>query len=166
MLSQLPTLVLQVIATAVSHAAALSPTNTSIEEIGRNLKLDPRMIRKCQTRFDSLTDGEYEELFDDRQAVRSDTLPEAWLDFVRQYWTDPYLADADGKAYNFVRRSESQSDEMRDPKDRKSTERYRLHWRVWATCTTLASKTAGCPSGSARGFTSVGPNSLTKGLST
>ena len=118
----------QVIATAVSHAAVLSPTNTSIQEIGRGLGLDPRMIRKCQSRFDSLTDGDWEALFDDRQAVRSDTLPVAWLDFVRQYWTDPFLADADGKAYNFVRRSESQSDEMRDPKDRKSTERYRLHW--------------------------------------
>ena len=55
-------------------------------------------------------------------------LPEIHVDFAQQFWTDPFLADADGSAYNFVRRSEKQSDEMRDPLDRKSDKRYRIVW--------------------------------------
>ena len=51
----------QVIASAVSKAAALSPTNTSISEISSKLGLSARMVSKCQARFDALTDGEWEE---------------------------------------------------------------------------------------------------------
>jgi hypothetical protein len=38
----------QVIAAAVSKAAALSPTYVSVAEIGRKLNLDPRIISKCK----------------------------------------------------------------------------------------------------------------------
>ena len=82
----------------------------------------------AQARFDALSDGEWEQLFDDRAAVRSDVLPELWVEHARSYWTDEFLADENGQAYNFVRRSEKQSDEMRDPLDRKSPERYRIFW--------------------------------------
>ena len=59
---------------------------------------------------------------------RSDKTPELWKEHARQFWTQPYLANEHGEAYNFVRRSEKSSDEMRDPKDRLSTDTYRIHW--------------------------------------
>lgn len=86
------------------------------------------MISKCQARFDALTDGEWEELFDNRQTQRSDQLPPVWREFALQFWTDPFLADQHGQAYNFVRCSERASDEIRDPHDRKSSHRYRILW--------------------------------------
>lgn len=86
------------------------------------------MISKCEARFDALTDGEWEELFDERQALRADQLPKEWREFALQFWKDPFLADEHGQAYNFVRRSERTSDEIRDPKDRKSKERHRIVW--------------------------------------
>ena len=108
---------------------ALSPTRTTISEIGETLGLDRHMISKCQRRFDQLDDGEWEELFDDRQALRSDIMDGTWVEFARKYWTDSFLADPEtGEAYNFVRRSEKMSDEMRDPSDRKSKDRYRIFW--------------------------------------
>ena len=64
-------LVPQVIATAVSRAAALSRTRTTITEIADELGLERHMIAKCQRRFDQLDDGEWEALFDDRQVCRT-----------------------------------------------------------------------------------------------
>ena len=119
---------LQVIATAVSKAAALSTTNTTITEIAEKLGLDARMIGKCQKRFDALTAGEWEEIFDDRAALRDDGMPQAHKYFALQFWTDPNLVNSKGEFLNFVRRSEKAGDEMRDPNDRKSQERYRIHW--------------------------------------
>lgn len=112
----------------MSKAAALSSTKTTIAEIGDTLGLDSRMISKCQARFDALTDGEWEQLFDERSSQRSDTLPKEWTDFALSFWTDEFLADADGSAYNFVRRSERMADSLRDPQNRKSGETYRIHW--------------------------------------
>ena len=63
-----------VVATSVSKAVALSRAQTSCREIGDMLGLDARLISACQKRFDALDDGEREQLFDDRQAKRSDTL--------------------------------------------------------------------------------------------
>ena len=51
-----------------------------------------------------------------------------WVEHARQFYTQPFLANEHGEAYNFVRRSEKSSDEMRDPMDRKSSERYRIFW--------------------------------------
>ena len=117
------------LATAVSRAAALSSTRTTVAEIGDALGLERHMIAKCQRRFDQLDDGDWEELFDDRQALRSDIMDKTWIEFVRKYWTDSFLANPEtGEAYNFVRRSEKMSDEIRDPSDRKSKERYRIFW--------------------------------------
>lgn len=85
----------QVICTAVSKAAVLSPTNTSIREISRKLGLSEKMISKCkvsspflsrqspifswpvpaQERFDSLTDGEWEEIFDDHAKAQGNSEP-------------------------------------------------------------------------------------------
>lgn len=118
----------QVVAIAVSKACALSRTHITIKEVADTLGLDRHMVSKCQARFDTLLDGEWEELFDERQADRSDRLPKEWHEFALQFWTDPYLSDEYGQAYNFVRRSERTSDDIRDPKDRKSTERYRIVW--------------------------------------
>lgn len=117
-----------VIATAVSKAAAFSHTNTSTKDISEALGLNPRMVTKCQARFDALTDGEWEQLFDDHQATRSDKMSEVWRDFGLLFWTDPDLADEQGNALNFVRRSERMSDEIRDPANRKSLARYRIFW--------------------------------------
>lgn len=41
----------QVIATAVSQAAALSMSNTTVKEIGKMLGLDPKLIGKSEKRF-------------------------------------------------------------------------------------------------------------------
>ena len=128
---------MQVICTAVSKAAALSPTKTTIKEIGERLGLEARMIGKCQVpsycplprsppppaarlpralpppscvcsqaRFDALTDGEWEQLFEDRASERSDKTDLRWVELATSFWTTPDLASADGEAYNFVRRSE------------------------------------------------------------
>lgn len=48
--------------------------------------------------------------------------------FALQFWAGPCLADEHGQAYNFVRRSQRTSDEIRDPHDRKSSHRYRILW--------------------------------------
>jgi hypothetical protein len=117
-----------VIAAAVSKAAALSKTHTTVREVADALGLDQRMISKCEARFNALTDGEWEQLFDDRQALRDDSLPKEWRDLALRFWIDPFLTDQHGQLYNFVRASERTSDEMRDPKDRKSAERWRIHW--------------------------------------
>lgn len=79
----------------------LSPTNTSIREISRKLGLSEKMISKCKERFDSLTDGEWEEIFDDHAKERSDKTPELWKEHARQFWTQPYLANEHGEALQF-----------------------------------------------------------------
>ena len=118
----------QVICTAVSRAAALSPTKTSVKEIAETLGLERHMIAKCEARLEALSDGEWEQLFDDRQAVRSDTMDDAWHVYAESFWTDEEMLDESNNLLNFVRRSESMSDEIRDPKDRKAPERYRIYW--------------------------------------
>lgn len=45
-----------------------------------------------------------------------------------QFWVQPDLTDEFGNVLNFVRESERAADEMRDPKDRKSAERFRIIW--------------------------------------
>ena len=67
----MPNAAQQVIATAVSKAAVLSKTNTTITEIANELGLKRHMIGKCQARYDAITDGEWEELFDDAQVSQS-----------------------------------------------------------------------------------------------
>ena len=118
----------QVITAAVSKAAAISPSHTTIKEIADALGLDPRTISKCEARYDALSDGEWEQLFDDRQSVRSDTMDPEHIAFAVEFWKDEFLADADGQAYNFVRRSEKTKDELCDPSDRKSGARHRIVW--------------------------------------
>lgn len=54
----------QVVATAVSQAAALSASCTSVAEIGRKLGLSPDLNLICNKRYDSLTDWDWEQLFD------------------------------------------------------------------------------------------------------
>ena len=101
---------MQVVATAVAKASMLS--RTSHAEIGDALGLNPRLLGACRARFDALqNDGEWETLFDDRGEERSDSIPEEWLDFARDYWTQDDLG--------FVRTSEKMSDEIRDPDNRK-----------------------------------------------
>lgn len=119
---------MQVIATAVSRAAALAPSRVTVKEIGDALGLNPRMISRCTERFDALTDCDWEQLFDDRGAERADKLPSEWKEFATLFWTDEMLADEQGSMYNYVRASEKKSDEVRDPTDRKSDERFRIHW--------------------------------------
>lgn len=118
----------QVIATAVSHAAALAPSRVTVKEIGDALGLNPRMITKCRARFDALSDCDWEQLFDDRGAERDDKLAPEWKEFARQFWTDEMLADEQGNMYNYVRASEKNSDDIRDPAHRKSDESFRIHW--------------------------------------
>ncbi|WP_289460268.1 hypothetical protein, partial [Klebsiella pneumoniae] len=74
------------------------------------------------------TDGEWEAIFDDRQEVRSDTMDPERIAFGLDFWKDPFLTDAEGSAYNFVRRSEKAGDEVRDPKNRKSGVSHRIIW--------------------------------------
>lgn len=119
---------MQVIATAVSKAAALSRTRATVKEIGDALGLNPKLISACRDRFDSLNDSEWEALFDDRQAIRSDKMDEEWLDFALEFWTEPDLADENDEAYNFTRRAESASKVVRNPEERKSNETHRIHW--------------------------------------
>ena len=106
----------QVIATAVSRAAHY--TKTSYKEIGDALGLDSRMIGKCALRFDELAnDGNWEQLYDDRGAQRSDTTPKEWLDFALLYWTNQELG--------FVRESEVARDTIRNPDDKSDKLPYR-----------------------------------------
>ena len=101
----------QVVATAVSKAAMIS--RTSYQQIGDALGLDAEMIGSCRKRFEALqNDGEWEQLFDERAAERSDTTPNEWLEFAADYWKVDDLG--------FVRTSEKMTDEIRDPDDRKA----------------------------------------------
>jgi hypothetical protein len=118
----------QVIAAAVSKAAAISSSRTTVTEIANALGLDRRLISKCEARYDALSDGEWELLFDDRQAVRSDTMDPEHIALALDYWKDEYLTDEKGQACNFVRRSEKAKDELCDPRDRKSGVRHRIIW--------------------------------------
>ena len=88
----------QIIAAAVSQAAALSPSGATVREIADELGLDAKMIAKCRERYNSLVAGDWEQLFDDRSAVRSDTMPKEHKEFALQFWTDELLTDADGQA--------------------------------------------------------------------
>lgn len=119
---------MQVIATSVCKAAVYSKTHTTIKEIGDALGLNPRLISECRARFDSLTDSDWESIFDDRSAIRSDKLPEEWIEFATEFWTEPDLTDENNEAYNFTRRAESASKVVRNPDDRKSRETHRVHW--------------------------------------
>jgi len=69
-------------------------------------------------------DGEWECLFDDRCAVRSDQLDEKWVEHALLYWTDPDLG--------FVRCSEKMCDAIRDPNNRKAPKQrlYTLETRI------------------------------------
>ena len=118
----------QVIAAAVSKADAISSSRTTVTEIADALGLDCRLISKCEARYDALSNGEWEQLFDDRQAVRSDTMDPEHIALALYFWKDEFLSDADGQAYNFVRRSEKAKDELCDPRDRKSGVRHRIIW--------------------------------------
>lgn len=119
---------MQVIATAVSKAAAFSNSRTTIKEIGEALGLSPKLISECRTRFDSLYDCDWEALFEDRSAIRSDKMPEDWVEFATEFWIEPELADENNEAYNFTRRAESASKVVRNPNDRHSHEVHRIHW--------------------------------------
>lgn len=119
---------MQVITTAVSKAAALSRTHTTVKEIGDALGLNPKAISACRARFDALHDGDWEELFDARQSYRCDHIDEEWVEFALEYWTEPDLFDENGEAYNFTRCAESASKVVRNPKDRKTNETHRIHW--------------------------------------
>jgi hypothetical protein len=70
------------------------------------------MISKCQARYDALSDGDWEQLFDDRSAERADSLPQEWLNHALTYWTEEDL--------EYVRRSEKMSSAIRNPDDRKA----------------------------------------------
>lgn len=118
---------LQVVATAVSRAALTN--GVSYTDVGKAIGLDRRMISKCEERFLALqADGDWEQLFDDRCAERSDKLKDEWKEFALCFWTEETLADGYDNAYNFVRKSERTKDEMRDPNNRKSKETTRVVW--------------------------------------
>ena len=117
----------QVVATAVSNAAARN--GVSYKEIGQRLGLSAEVIGKCKERFDELqNDGKWEQLFDDRGAVRNDALPEERKKFALQFWTDAELLNSAGQQYGFVRYSERAKDEIRDPANRTSKETFRIAW--------------------------------------
>ncbi|KAL1507762.1 hypothetical protein AB1Y20_007372 [Prymnesium parvum] len=119
---------MQVIATAVCRAVALSKAKITIKEVGDALGLNPNLVSECKKRFDSLDDGEWEQLFDDRGTKRSDAMCEEWVEFAREFWTNPELANESHEAYNFTRRAESMSKVVRDPAQRKGGETHRIHW--------------------------------------
>jgi hypothetical protein len=117
----------QVIATGVSNASARH--GVSIKDIGERLGLSAELISKCKERFDKLVvDGEWEQLYEDRGAVRTDLLPPAWKEFALLFWTDDELLDLDGQPYGFVRYSERAKDQIRDPANRTSKETFRIGW--------------------------------------
>lgn len=100
-----------VVATSVSQAAMYA--KVPVKDVANALGLDARLISKCQERFNALAnDGEWECLFDDRCAVRSDLLDEKWVEHALLYWMDPDLG--------FVRCSEKMSDAIRDPNNRNA----------------------------------------------
>jgi hypothetical protein len=116
-----------VVATAVSNAAARN--GVSYKDIGQRLGLSAEVIGKCKERFDELqNDGKWEQLFDDRGAVRNNALPEERKKFALQFWTDAELLNSDGQQYGFVRYSERAKDEIRDPANRTSKETFRIAW--------------------------------------
>ena len=79
-----------VVATSVSQAAMYAKVR--VKDVANALGLDARLISKCQERFNALAnDGEWECLFDDRCAVRSDLLDEKWVEHALLYWMDPDL---------------------------------------------------------------------------
>lgn len=120
---------MQVIAIAVSKAVVLSRCKTTIKEVAEALGLDPKLISACRKRFDALTDGEWEEIFALRGAMRSDIMDSEWVEFALAFWTDPDLANENDEAYNFTRRAESASKVVRNPKDRsKESQPHRIHW--------------------------------------
>lgn len=120
---------LQVVSTAVCRAASFTKGGrATFQELGEMLGMNSRLISSCQARFDSLDNGDWEELFDERGAARSDQICDGWIAFATEFWTNPELADENNEAYNFTRRAESMSKSLRDPKDRKSKERHRVHW--------------------------------------
>ena len=90
--------------------------------------LSPTLIIECKQRFYSLDDGEWEQLFDDRGAKRSDVMCEDWAEFAREFCTNPELANESHEAYNFTRRVELTSKVVRDPDHRKGGETHRIHW--------------------------------------
>ena len=66
---------MQVVATSVSQASLLA--KVPVKDVANALGLDARLVSKCKERFDALSnDGEWEALFDDRGAERSDQLDE------------------------------------------------------------------------------------------
>jgi hypothetical protein len=112
-----------VVATSVSQAAMYA--RVPVKDVANALGLNARLVSECKARFDALSnDGEWELLFDDRGAVRSDELPEEWVKFALNYWTDEDLG--------FVRRSEKMSDAIRDPNNRKDPKKrlYTLEARI------------------------------------
>ena len=46
-----------------------------------------KLAHEVCRRFDQLDDGDWEELFDDRQALRSDMMDGTWVEFARKYST-------------------------------------------------------------------------------
>jgi len=112
-----------VVATSVSQAAMYA--KVPVKDVANALGLDARLISKCQERFNALAnDGEWECLFDDRCAVRSDLLDEKWVEHALLYWMDPDLG--------FVRCSEKMSDAIRDPNNRNAPKQrlYSLETRI------------------------------------
>lgn len=99
-------------------------------QIAEKLGLSPDLISKCKTRYQCLHDGEWKQIVDSEQKGGR-PLSQEWRDFALQFWVDPEASDEHGNALNFVRRSERSADEIRDPKNRKSSERYRIvcGWR-------------------------------------
>lgn len=119
---------LQVISASVSRAVALAPAAITIQEVGDALGLNPRSISESKARFNALSDGEWEEIFDDRSNVRNDMMNEEWVEFASEYWSEPELVDENNEAYTFTRRSESMSQVVRDPTDRTNKVYHRVHW--------------------------------------
>lgn len=102
---------MQVVATSVSQAAIFA--KVPVKDVADALGLNRDLISKCKARYDALlNDGDWEQLFDDRGATRSDTLSQEWLDFALGYWTQEDLG--------YVRRSERMSAAIRNPNDRKA----------------------------------------------
>jgi hypothetical protein len=112
----------------VSNAAARY--GVTYKAIGERLGLNPELIGKCKARFHSLVrDGEWEQLFEERGALRSDRLPDEWKAHARAFWTDEELLHPTlGTPYGFLRSSELAKDQIRDPANRTSKETFRIIW--------------------------------------
>ena len=119
---------LQAVLTAIARAPELG--GVSMAAVADALALSARGVAKLSARAtvaeDFVTDGVFEQLFDDRCVRRSDAIPQEQIDWLVQ---ECWLSD------DFTRESEKKGDEVYDPTSRKQDrQHHRKRWLELPLC--------------------------------